>query len=96
MEFLSELPAQDRVEVRNVLRLLQEFGVLLGMPHARPITGHRKLWELRAGSLRLLYFAHAGRRFVILHGFRKQSQKTPTQEIVSAERRMARLLEREK
>lgn len=86
---------RERAEVRNALRLLQEFGPVLGMPHARPVTGHRKLWELRAGPIRLFYFAHIGQRFVILHAFRKKSQKTPAREINTAERRMANFLERE-
>lgn len=94
-EFLDALPKPERVEARNAIRLLQEFGTLLGMPHTRPLTGHRKLWELRAGSNRLLYFAFIGRRFVILHGFRKQTQKTPAREIETAERRMADFLERQ-
>ncbi len=95
VEFLNDLPVVERGEVRNALRLLQEFGTLLGMPHARPLTGHRKLWELRAGPNRLLYFAFVDRRFVILHGFRKRTQKTPYQEIETAERRMIDLQERE-
>lgn len=94
-EFLDALPRDERAEVRNVLRLLQEFGTMLGMPHARPITGHRKLWELRAGPNRLLYVASINRQFFILHGFRKKTQKTPGREIVVAERRMIDLQERE-
>ena len=94
-EFLNALSIAERVEARNALRLLQEFGTLLGMPHARPLTGHRKLWELRAGPDRLLYFAFIDRRFVILHGFRKRTQKTPASEIEIAERRMVDLQERE-
>jgi len=43
----------------------------------------------------LLYFACIGRRFVILHGFRKQTRKTPAREIETAERRMADFLERQ-
>ena len=42
-EFLDALPEPERVEARNALRLLREFGTLLGMPHARPLSGHRKL-----------------------------------------------------
>jgi phage-related protein len=38
---------------------------------------------------------YVGRRFVILHGFRKKSQKTPIREIATAERRMADFLEKE-
>jgi phage-related protein len=95
-EFLNALPAQERVKVRNALRLLREFGVLLQMPHARPVTGHVKLWEVRAGAIRLFYFAQVGRRFVILHGFRKKSNRALRQEIAVAERRMAEVVEREK
>jgi phage-related protein len=95
VEFLETMSKLERVEARNAIRLLLEFGTTLGMPHARPMTGHGKLWELRAGPNRLLYFAYIGRRFVILHAFRKKSQKAPIREIATAERRMADFLERE-
>ena len=95
VEFLDALPVQERAKVRNVLRLLSEFGVLLQMPHARPVTGHPKLWELWAGPIRLFYFAQVGRRFMILHGFRKKSNRTPRQEMEAAERRMAEVVGRE-
>jgi len=88
-EFINGLPEQEQVAVGRALLLLQEFGVHLGAPHVRSMTGHRKLWELRAGAIRLFYFAHTGRRFIILHAFRKKSGKTPKQEIAIAERRMA-------
>jgi len=92
-EFINRLPVRDRAKVRNALRLLREFGVLLKLPHARHIK--RELWELRAGAIRLLYFAHTRRRFIILHGFRKKTRRTPRWEIAIAERRMAELLEGE-
>jgi len=96
VEFINALPAQERAKVRNYLRLLREFGILLGMPYARPVSGHRSLWELRPGAIRLFYFAHTRRRFIILHGFRKKGRKTPRREIATAERRMAEFLEGEK
>ncbi len=68
------------------------------MPYARHLKG--KLWELRISSGRLtyrvLYFARAGRRFVLLHIFRKKTQKTPRREIDTALRRMAELLDEER
>jgi mRNA-degrading endonuclease RelE of RelBE toxin-antitoxin system len=63
VEFINGLPARDRARIRNALRLLQEFGVLLRIPHARPLAGHKPLWELRPGGVRVLYFAHEGQRF---------------------------------
>ncbi len=92
VEFLSGLPVQERAKIARVIDLLQEFGPLLGMPHARPVGD---LWELRAGAGRLFYFAYTGRRFILLHGYRKQGQKTPKREIELAQRRWADFLERE-
>lgn len=94
LEFISGLSAKDRAKVNNVLRLLEEFGISLGMPHARQIIG--KLWELRPGDNRLLYFVFEKRNIVILHGFRKRAMKTPGSEIAIAKRRMQELLEEEK
>jgi phage-related protein len=65
----------------------------------RPVSGYRKLWELRVraqvGAIRLFYFAHTGRQFVILHGFVKKSGKTPRRELEIAAQRMQDVLERE-
>jgi phage-related protein len=91
LEFINDLPIEQQAKVRNMLRLLREFGTALGMPHARHVEG--KLWELRSGAVRLFYFVFAGRRFVILHGYRKRSAKAPKQEVVIALRRMKELLE---
>ncbi len=93
LEFINDLPVLEQAKIRNALRLLKEFGVQLGMPHARHIQG--KLWELRPGGIRLFYFAHIEERFVILHGFRKKSQKTPEREVNIALRRMNELLDEE-
>lgn len=92
LEFINDLSAKDRAKINNDLRLLDEFGPNLGMPHARRIEG--KLWELRPGDNRLFYFLYIDGKFVILHGFRKQSMKTPEKEIATALRRMNELLEK--
>jgi len=90
-EFIEELPVMEQAKIRNVLRLLEEFGSNLSMPHARQIKG--KLWELRPGGVRLFYFAYIEQQFVILHGYRKQSQKSPDREIEIAMRRMQELMD---
>jgi len=45
LEFINKLSARDRAKIFNTLRLLQEFGPELALPHARRIDG--RLWELR-------------------------------------------------
>ncbi len=61
LEFIEELPMTEQAKIRNALRLLQEFGTNLCMPHAKPIQG--KLWELRPGGIRLFYFAYIEQHF---------------------------------
>ena len=92
LEFLRLLPKHEQAEALRVIDLLEEFGVVLGMPHARPIAG---LWELRPGPNRFFYVAHTGRRFIILHGYRKQSPAAPKREIDVASRRWAEFLAQE-
>jgi phage-related protein len=91
LEFVEALPLMDQAKIRNALRLLQEFGTNLSMPHAKQIKG--KLWELRPGGVRLFYFSYIGQQFVILHGYRKQSQKAPNREVEIAMQRMQELMD---
>lgn len=91
-DFLKSLPKQEQAEALRTLELLQEYGVALGLPHARPIAG---MWELRPGPNRFFYVAHTGRRFIVLHGYRKKSQSAPQREIETARRRWADFLEQE-
>ena len=90
VEYLNVLPVVEQAAAEEAFRLLREFGLSLGMPHAKHING--KLWELRPGANRFFYFAYVGRRFVILNAYRKQSQKTPPQELALAERRLVEVL----
>jgi phage-related protein len=89
-EYLNTLPIAEQAATREAFSLLREFGISLGMPHAKHVDG--KLWELRPGANRFFYFAHVGRRFVILHAYRRHSQKTPAQELALAEPRLAEVL----
>jgi phage-related protein len=90
LEFIEKLPVMEQAKIRNTIRLLQEFGPCLEMPHARHIQG--KLWELRPGGIRLFYFAYIDRQFIILHGYRKKGMKAPVTELATALRRMEELL----
>ena len=50
------------------------------------ITKHLEdgIWELRPGNNRIFYFYYADDRYVLLHHFRKKSQKTPPRELARA------------
>lgn len=44
------------------------------------------IWELRPGNNRVFYFFFQNNTYVLLHQFRKKSQKTPKREIAKAKR----------
>jgi len=85
-EFLEGLPPKDRAALLRTIRLLKEFGRNLREPHAKPVKWGKKkgLWELRGRAGRLFYFAYKDGRFIILHGYRKKTKKTPSREIRTA------------
>jgi phage-related protein len=94
-EYIDSLRETEQAQTARHLQLLEEFGLELQMPHARALKGHKPLHELRPGGNRVIYFAHAGRRFIMLYAFRKKGTKTPRKCIEIAERRMYEVLERE-
>lgn len=79
MEFLDSLPVKDAAKVFQTIQMLEEFGPALPFPYSSQIEG--KLRELRTrlgrNLYRILYYADKKRRFVLLHGFRKTSEKLP-------------------
>lgn len=90
-DFLDNLPLSTLAKVRHVMRLLQEFGPQLRQPYSKKLTGCSKLFELRTSGnspVRLLYTI-SGRTFIILNGFVKKTNKTPSKEIKTALSRMA-------
>jgi hypothetical protein len=50
VEYLNMLPFAEQVAAQEAFSLMREFGLSLGMPHAKHING--KLWELRPGANR--------------------------------------------
>ena len=60
------------------------------MPYCRSLGNG--LWEVRSdltgGKIARVIFAVAGERMVLLHGFLKKTQKTPTQDLKLALKRM--------
>lgn len=66
------------------IELLQQNGTHMN----ENITKHLEdgIWELRPGNNRVFYFFFQDNIFVLLHQFRKKSQKTPKREIEKAKR----------
>lgn len=94
--FIEKQALKAKAKIFNTFELLEEYGVRLGTPHVKKLSG-TVLWELRIlgqDSLRFFYVAHIGKEFLILHGFVKKSQKTPKKEMGLALKRLSEYRER--
>jgi len=81
-EWLLALSKDDRRIIgRDVQKV--EFGWPLGMPYCRALG--RGLWEVRSdlsgGRIARVIFCIVASEMVLLHGFEKKTQKTPTRDI---------------
>jgi len=89
-EFIKSLDKKAKLKIGRTLDLLEDFGLEGAYPHVKKLAG-TSLWELRilgADSIRILYITVTGKVFLLLHGFKKKSQKTPSKEITIAQRRL--------
>ena len=95
-DFLEELRMKAatnkdaRIQHKQItlyIQLLQENGTRLN----ENITKHLEdgIWELRPGNNRVFYFFFENDTFVLLHHFRKKSQKTPKRETEKAKNERA-------
>ena len=64
------------------IELLQNYGTRLPDTVTKHIEDNS--WELRPGNNRIFYFFCDKNDFVLLHSFRKKTQKTPRREIEKA------------
>ncbi len=88
-EFKAELAKDPKknglTQVDLIEMRLKEYGFDLNRYFSH---SYRKmddeLYELRPGGNRIFFFHYDGKKFVLLHGFKKKSQETPKNEIEKA------------
>lgn len=94
LEFILSLPPKHKAKIEREIDLLEEFGINLTYPHTQKIQGakYKGLWELRikfaSDISRIFYFMYLGKKFILLHGIAKKSNKTPLTELEIAKSRM--------
>jgi len=97
-EFIDALSPDSKAKFIFIADLLAEYGMTVREPYVKPISGTRKLFEVRIKDKqnihRIFYFAYTGRKLILLHGFTKKTDKTPQREIGTAEKRMKEYLSR--
>jgi phage-related protein len=87
-EWLKSLQEEDRKVIGEDIKDV-EFSWPIGMPLCRSLG--RGLWEVRSdlsgGRIARVVFCIASSQMVLLHGFIKKTQKTPTADIEMALKR---------
>lgn len=76
---------ENQAQIIRVIKLFKEWEFNLTEKHLKRIT--KRLWELRAGKVRLL-FGIVGITIIIVNVFLKKTQKTPSKEIKTALQRL--------
>jgi phage-related protein len=89
-DFLDALPDKHVGKILQIIHLLEEFGPNLPFPYSSQIEG--KLRELRAHygktHYRLLYYGDVRGVFIVLHAFRKRTERVPEKEKRIARQRL--------
>ena len=100
LEYMQKLKASNgkdsRIKLNKVNDYIEALSVYgtnkLNENYVRHLDGD--IWELRPIRDRILFAGVLGNRYVLLHQFMKQTQKTPAREIEKAKRELADFKER--
>jgi phage-related protein len=90
-KYLDALPASEAADLAEHLEDIGKNG--LGVAVTRQLRG--ALREIKYGKHRLPFVTLSGGRVVLLHAFRKGSQKAPPREVELALARMKEVLDNE-
>lgn len=91
-KFIKKQQPQARSKIAHNVRLLRQYGNMLGMPHSKTLGGG--LYELRVRGkeeLRMFYCFAKHKTIYLLHAFKKQKQQTSHKELELALSRMKEL-----
>jgi len=81
-EFIKKQQPQARSKIAHNVRLLRQYGNMLGLPHSKALGGG--LYELRIRGqeeLRVFYCFVKQKTIYLLHAFKKQKQQTPQKDL---------------
>jgi len=95
LDYLQELSRSKSKDSRIKLNKISDYIQALSVYGTEQLTENYvkhldgEIWELRPIRDRILFAGVIGGRYVLLHQFMKQSQKTPVREIEQAKRELA-------
>lgn len=71
--FLTNFVFNIALFLTKIIQLLEDNGTILPENVAKHIE--ENIWELRLGNNRIFYFYYADNTFILLHSFRKKTQR---------------------
>jgi len=89
-DYIDKLPKEQSAMIYAVLEDMKQYGLQAPLVSMRQIKG--KLWEIKISQTRIFYVVIEGNTMVLLHAYKKQSQKAPQHEIETALNRMKDVL----
>lgn len=93
-KFIDDQPLRDQAVIIAVVNSIEEDGLQAKGATFRQLDG--KLWEVKikapSGGYRLLYVMLSANSMMLLHAFKKKTQKTPLSELAVARKRLAEVL----
>ena len=95
LDFIKKQIVQDRARILAILQDVEECGYDAPRVKLRQIRG--KLWEVKIkgkdSEYRIFYITITNEKMVLLHAYKKKTQKAPTNEINIAEKRMKEVID---
>lgn len=88
-DFLDSLDKPTQTKLLRVVGNIEEYGLLSAIPHIKKLSG-TPLWEIRVlgkSNARIIYVVPTKTSILLLHGFIKKTNKTPSKEIEIAKGR---------
>ena len=89
-EYVETLAWPERAALAALFEEIASRGLEARGISFRQIEG--KLWEIRAGAHRVFYVLLTRSEMILLHAYRKQSQKAPARHLEIARRRSEEVL----
>lgn len=88
--FIVKQEQGTKAKITRMILALERYGPNLGMPYSKKID--KDLWELRISgkeTVRVFYTVRKN-EIILLHIFKKKTEKTPLREIKLARQRLGR------
>lgn len=94
-DFIKDLEKADQARFAEVIVGIEEFGLGYSRVQFKPLRG--KLWEIKfstpVGKYRMADVLVEKNELIVLHVFKKTTQKTPLRDLDLAEKRMKEVLD---